>query len=113
MADPVRAAPPGPRRTITVQGNGLVSAEPDQVVLRFDVAGFDPSLGATIEDLDSRVDALRRSFDAGPGHHALFLERRGPGDRSVEERLVTFRATWDETVMNGAPRGFLRCRLRP
>ncbi len=63
MPDPVRAAPPGPRRTITVQGNGLVSAEPDQVVLRFDVTGFDPSYGAAVEELNRRVDALRRDLE--------------------------------------------------
>lgn len=46
------------------------------------------------------------AFDAGPGRHALRLERRGSGDRGVGDRPLTFRAAWDEMAATDAPEAF-------
>lgn len=50
-------------RTLTVKGRGLVSADPDLVVLVFDVGGSDRSYAASIEKLNERVEALRRDLE--------------------------------------------------
>jgi uncharacterized protein len=62
MTEPAGAGVP--RRTITVQGNGVVSAEPDRVVLRFGIRAFDPAYEAVMEKLNRRVETLRQDLDA-------------------------------------------------
>lgn len=46
-------------RTLTVKGRGLVSSDPDLVVLSFKVSGRDRSYSASIEKLNEHVEALR------------------------------------------------------
>lgn len=55
---------PVPRRTLTVTGRGTASADADLVVLRFGVAGRDPSYAASVEELDRRVETLRADLEA-------------------------------------------------
>lgn len=61
---PERAERTSPRRTLTVTGRGTASTEPDLVVLRFGVAGRDPSYSASVEELNRRVEALRGDLEA-------------------------------------------------
>lgn len=51
-------------RILTVQGRAVVSADPDLVVLTFSVEGRDPSYSGAVEDLNRRVEALRRDLEA-------------------------------------------------
>ncbi len=53
-----------PRRTLTVTGRGTASADADLVILRFSVAGRDPSYAASVEELNRRVEALRADLEA-------------------------------------------------
>jgi uncharacterized protein YggE len=50
-------------RTLTVKGRGLVSADPDLVVLFFNVSGQDRSYAASVEKLNGRVESLRRDLE--------------------------------------------------
>ena len=61
---PDRAEGSSPRRTLTVTGRGTASAEPDLIVLRFGVAGRDPSYSASVSELNGRVEALRGDLEA-------------------------------------------------
>ena len=72
----------GERKVLRVEGRGVVSADPDQVVLTFGVEGLDESYGVAVDELNRRVEALRGdpseaaglgrelpetlSFDVGP-----------------------------------------------
>lgn len=62
MQDQVTTA--GARQTITVRGSGVASAEPDLVVLSFDVVGRDLSYSDAIAKLNERVEALRSDLEA-------------------------------------------------
>lgn len=55
---------PASRRTLTVTGRGTASADADLVVLRFSVAGRDPSYAASVGKLNRRVEALRADLEA-------------------------------------------------
>ena len=52
------------QRTLTVRGRGVASADPDLVVLSFNVVGRDPSYSAAVEELNGRVEALRADLEA-------------------------------------------------
>ena len=52
------------QRTLTVRGRGVASADPDLVVLSFNVVGRDPSYSAAVEELNRRVEALRSDLEA-------------------------------------------------
>jgi uncharacterized protein len=58
-----RPEPTSPRRTLTVRGRGVASADPDLVVLSFNIVGRDPSYSAAVENLNRRVEALRADLE--------------------------------------------------
>lgn len=52
-----------PRRTLTVRGRGVASADPDLTILSFNIVGRDPSYSASVEELNERVEALKRDLE--------------------------------------------------
>lgn len=62
MSDPASRASYD-KRTLVVQGKGRVSADPDVVVLHFDVQGSDHSYSGAVEDLNARVENLRSGLE--------------------------------------------------
>ena len=63
----------GERKVLRVEGRGVVSADPDRVVLTFGVEGRDGSYGVAVDELNRRVEALRGDLleDAGVGRERL------------------------------------------
>ena len=61
---PDRRQPTSPRRTLTVRGRGVASADPDLAILTVGVVGRDPFYSAAVEDLNRRVEALRSDLEA-------------------------------------------------
>ena len=57
----------GRQASLEVRGRGVVSAEPDLVVLTFDLKGRDESYGAAVDDLNRRVEVLRSDLAEAAG----------------------------------------------
>ena len=57
----------GERKVLRVEGRGVVSADPNRVVLTFGVEGRDESYGVAVDELNRRVEALRGDLSEAAG----------------------------------------------
>ena len=92
--------------TLSVQGRGQASTEPDLAVISFDVKGRAWEYGEAIDDLNEKVDALRRDLErAGVAraevrfHTDVMYDMSGPEARgSSVPNIEPSQITAEDTV---------------
>ena len=110
-----QASPRSSRKTLTVRGRGVASAEPDLVVLDFGITGRDQSYPVAVERLNERVEVLRGNLegvgvvrtdlktthfdvDAEYHHEATTRERIFEGYRASHG--LRLELAWDRELLN-------------